>query len=108
MSAQQQIVGAAGIGLVVANAWTGQQHKDLAALLSGGKDVDKAHAAAKQVGVELLGVGVLVLLAGAGRSAGNAAAAVIVALWVLWLIKRNPSAVANGATAAAHFTPRTA
>lgn len=89
MSAQQQIVGAAGVALVAVNVWTGQQRKDFAAVLGEGGDTTAAHTAAKQVGMELLGVGALVLLAGAGDSAGNAACAILAALWLLWLINRN-------------------
>lgn len=91
MSAQQQLVGAAGIGLVVANVWTGPQRKSLAGVLGSSTaavDTAAAHKTAKAIGGELLGVGALVLLAGASSSAGNAALIVLVALWVLWLTHR--------------------
>jgi hypothetical protein len=109
VSAQQQLVGAAGLGLVVANAWTGQQRHDLAAILGSGDggDVAAAHAAARAVGVELLGVGALVLLAGSAGAAGNAAFAIIAALWLVWLMRRHGTTTGAGvgATAAARFTP---
>lgn len=90
MSAQQQLVGAAGVGLVVANAWTGTQRTDLAQLFgtpAPGAAVDgfAPHHAAKAIGAELIGVTALVLVAGAGTSAGNAALAAIACLWLLFL-----------------------
>lgn len=93
-SAQQQLVGAAGVGLVVANVWWGSQRETLSALFDSSKpatETDVYHQAAKQVGVELLGVGALVLLSGVSGKAGNACCAALAALWVLFLIQKTPA-----------------
>lgn len=90
MSAQQQLVGAAGIGLVVVNAWTGPQRQQLAGMFAPkAPDTADAHKAAKQIGAELIGVAVVTLLAGSSGPAGNAAAAIAVALWIVWLARHS-------------------
>lgn len=80
----QALVGAAGVGLVVANCWTGQQRTNLAGLFGAKTDDAKAHAAVKQIGAELLGVTVLVLVAGSSDGAAHACLAVLGALWLIW------------------------
>lgn len=90
----QQLVGAAGIGLVIANAWTGRQRKDLAPIFDSSfpREADNlSKRAAKEIGAELLAVGVLVLLAGGSAAASGAALAVIAALWLVFLLHRTPT-----------------
>lgn len=91
MNTQQQLVGAGAIGLVVVNVWTGKQRPALAAVVSGSGATADTHTAAKQVGLELLGAGVLTLLAGGSSKAGNACLMVLVCLWVLWFVHRSGS-----------------
>jgi len=103
VSGTQALVGAAGVGLIAANAWTGQQRGQLAAVLGpdgapGGTNTTQAHAAAKAIGAELLGVLVLVLVAGVGDGAGHACLAILAALWIVYLLNRTPST--HGATGA--------
>lgn len=97
MSAQQQIVGAAGVGLIVANAWTGPQRAQLAGLAGGSGSTADAHTALKHLGAEAVGVGVLVLLAGGNAQAAGAAAIVLACLWLIFLAKRSGRTVAPGA-----------
>lgn len=88
MNAQQQLAGAAGVGLIVANAWTGTQRQQLAGLLAGSAGAQQgAHTALRNIGVESLFVFVLVLLAGTADSAGNAACVVLLVLWLLWAFR---------------------
>lgn len=107
MSGTQALIGAAGVGLVAANVWTGKQHGQLAAVLSGsgtpGADnTTQAHAAAKKIGAELLGVLVLVLAAGVGDSAGHACLAILLCLWVVFLLNKTPS-TKGSASGAVHL-----
>lgn len=93
MNGTSQLVGAAGVGLIVANAWTGPQHVKLASVVGGitaggaGTPAD-AHEAVKQLGIELLAVGALVLVAEQGDSAAHGALAAITCLWLIWAMRR--------------------
>lgn len=84
----QQLVGLAGGALIITNLWTGPQHDALAPLWSGTGDLSGAHKVAKQVGSEVLGVGVLAVAAGTSTTASRTTLALVAALWVLWLIHR--------------------
>lgn len=86
MSGTQQLVGAAGLGLVAVNAWT-TQRVDFRGVFGDG-DIGQAHKAAKEVGAELIGVAVLVLVAGASQGGAQAALAVLACLWLVWLMRR--------------------
>lgn len=89
MSGSQQLAGAMGVGLIAANLWTGPQHTQLADLFTTQGDPAAAHPALKTLGLEILGVGALVLVAGSSEGAGHIAVIVLVALWVLWLFRRS-------------------
>jgi hypothetical protein len=103
VNGSQQLVGALGVGLIGANAWTGPQRAQLTAIVSSDPgDPAAAHTAVKHLGAEVLGVAALVLIAGSSEGAGHVAALVLVALWVLFLIRRTSHPVGNGAAAAAH------
>jgi hypothetical protein len=65
------LVGAGGLGLIVANAATGPQRAALAPVWTGSGDLAGAHTAAKQIGVEALAVGALVLVSGQSRAASR-------------------------------------
>lgn len=97
MSTQQNLVGAAAIGLVVANVWTGAQRPALAAVVSGTGPTAETHTAAKQLGIELLGAGVLTLVSGSSSKAGNTGLLIVVCLWILWFIHRGPGPVGSAA-----------
>jgi hypothetical protein len=88
MSGTQQLVGVAGAGLIVVNAWTGPQRTRLGAITGSSGSTDDAHAAVKEIGVEVLGVGALTLLAGLGGNGARAAVYVLGALWLVWLMRR--------------------
>jgi hypothetical protein len=88
MSGSQQLVGAAGLGLVVANAYTSQR-AELSGLWSAQGDLSQAHTAAKQIGLETLGVGGLVLVAGVSNGAARTCLAVLGCLWVVFLMTRS-------------------
>lgn len=101
MSGTQQLVGAAGIGLVAANLWTGKQRQQLAPLWAGSGDLAGAHTVAKQLGVELVAVAALTLVAGTGPSQAGACLAIVVALWLVWLMARHGSVSGIGHAAIA-------
>jgi hypothetical protein len=86
----QTFVGAAGLGLVAANYWTGAARHDFAggALTAGANAAQTAaaHKTLKILAVELLFVGGAVLIAGQSPAAGAAMSAMIAALFVLWAI----------------------
>lgn len=103
MSAQQNLVGAAAIGLVVANVWNGGQRPALAAVVSGSGPTDGTHTAVKQVGIELLGAGVLTLVSGSSTRAGNIGLLIVTCLWILWFVHRPGTGVGTGAGAAARI-----
>lgn len=89
MNAQQNIVGAAGLGLVAANFWTKQRAAVSAGAFNSSASSaasEKGHEALVTIGAELLFVGVATLLAGASASFGNAMIAVVIALGILWII----------------------
>lgn len=94
MSGTQQLVGAAGLGLIVANT-VSTQRADLAPLWSGSGDLSTAHTAARQVAVEVVGVGALVLIAGTSNATATACLCALGALWVLFLINRQAAAAAG-------------
>lgn len=103
MNGSQQLVGALGVGLIAANAWTGPQRAQLRDVVSSTPgDAAQAHTALKHLGAEVLGVGALTLIAGSSEGAGHVAALVLVALWVVFLMRRTSHPVGNGAAAAAH------
>lgn len=83
MSGEQALVGAAGLGLVAANLW--RDRSKWSGLFGQGATTDSA-AAAKRLGVEVLGAGALVVIAGTGDTASKTALAILGALWVLFLI----------------------
>lgn len=85
MSAQAQMVGAAGVGLIVANWATSDQRVIISGLWDGSGD--PAHQDVKKLGAQILGVGVLTLMAGSSGSAGNVAVAILAAFWLIWLMK---------------------
>lgn len=97
-TAQQQIVGVAGVGLLAANVW--HDKVDFAGLWGTG-DLGQAHAAAKRAGIALAGIAGLTLLAGASPKAGNAAVAGLLCLWIVWLAKGHGSVT----TKSNPFTP---
>lgn len=93
MNGQQELVGAGGIGLVAANVWT-TQRSALAGMFASGaapEDVARAHTALRDVGIELLFVGGATLLAGLNSPTGNAMVAMVVVLWVLFLMRDVPN-----------------
>lgn len=86
MSAQSQTVGAAGMGLVIANFWFGGAKGSTSAGLfqkNSGKSA-LAHDNLKIVGLELLFVAVATFLASVNSNLGTAMVVMILALWVLW------------------------
>lgn len=70
----------------MANVWTGAQRPALAAVVTGSGATADTHTAAVQVGVELLGAGVLTLISGSSAKAGNVSLLIVAALWVLWFV----------------------
>jgi hypothetical protein len=105
VTGSQSIVGAGGIGLVLANFWFGSNRKVVSAGLFGNGDPSAAHQSLLVLGGEALFVIVATLLAGISDSWGAAMAVLIVALWVLWAINhyaggtQTQSASAGGAAA---------
>lgn len=97
MSGKSQLIGAAGVGLIGANFWTGPQRSQLSAgFFSKGAtaaDTAAAQAVLKQLGAEALFVGVATLIGSTGDSGGNAMLAVIVALGIVWAITHYASGV---------------
>lgn len=90
MSDKQNLVAAAGIGLIAANFWLGGARQTVTAgsLKPGasGAATTASHTEVKKIAGELLFVGVAVLLSGISDAAGSAMLAVIVGLAVLWSI----------------------
>lgn len=88
MSSKSQLVGAAGVGLIAANFWTGPNRAALGAGLFSKNPTsdaqDAAHEAFKQVGIELLAVAVLTIVASTSDNLASACLAIIVALFILW------------------------
>lgn len=85
-TAKQSLVAAGGIGLIVANYWTGPARSTITGGLFGSGDTGAAHS---QLGVmvgELLFVIVAAILAGISDAWGTAMVAVIAALFILWSI----------------------
>lgn len=88
MNTKQDIVAAAGMGLIIADFWLGNSRAPIAAGIFGraGGSAGNAHADLKKYAGELLFVAVATLIAGVSDGAGSAMIAVMVALGVLWSI----------------------
>lgn len=98
MTGQQSLVAAGGVGLILANMWTGPQRAELGAIFGGaGTNVDP-HKALVQVAGEVLFVLVAVILAGLGDGWGTAMSVAIVGLFVLWAINHYGSGTQHRAT----------
>lgn len=91
MSGSQDLVGAALLGLVVADVMTAEHRPALAAMVTGNGPDANTHAAVVQVGLQVLGAGVLTLVAGTSPKAGTACLTVVAALWVLWFVAGGPN-----------------
>lgn len=90
MNGQQNIVALGGVALIGANYWATQKATINAGLFNSSAttaDTTAAHAALRNVALELLFVGVATLLAGVSDGLGSAMVAVIVALGILWCIR---------------------
>jgi hypothetical protein len=83
MNGVQTVVAAGGVGLVVANMWTGTQRQQVAQMFGGGS-APSAHTALVQLAGEMLFVVVATILAGVSDVWGALMAVVIVGLWLLW------------------------
>lgn len=86
---KQQLIGAAGVGLIAANFWTGSNKAAIGVLTKGDATSDQitaSHAALKAIGLEVLFVAVAVLIGGASNQLGTAMLTMIVALFVVWAI----------------------
>lgn len=89
MNGKQSVVAAGGVGLIVANFWTGPGRPAIVGgLFDKNGDPAAAHAQIKMLGGELLFVAVAALLAGISDGWGSAMAVLVVALFVLWAINR--------------------
>lgn len=86
MTGTQSVVAAGGIGLIVANMWTGTQRKELAAIFGGPAASVPPHTALVQLAGEMLFVVVATILAGLSSNWGTAMAVAIVGLFILWAI----------------------
>lgn len=87
MNGTQSLVAAGGIGLVIANYWTGPAKAQVSSgAFQKGGDVAAAHGQIKIIAGELLFVGVATLLAGLGDTWATAMVVLIVALFTLWAI----------------------
>lgn len=86
---KQNLVGAAGVGLVLVGAWTGNVHKEITGGLFHGGSADQAHTGLKTVAVELVAVAIMTVIAGASDGAGNLMLVLVVALGILFAIN-NP------------------
>lgn len=89
MNTKQDVVAVAGMGLILADFWLGNDRAPVAAGLFGraGGSAGTAHADLKKYAGELLFVAVATLIAGLSSSAGSAMCALIFALGVLWSIQ---------------------
>jgi hypothetical protein len=90
MNTQQTLVAYGGMGLIVGNFWTTQRHVFAAGAFNSSASTteqESAHSTLVKIGAEVVFVAVATLLAGTSKSAGNAMAAIIAALAIVWLIK---------------------
>lgn len=108
MSTSQTGVGVAAVGLLAANlfapapgsAYAGDRNRIAGTLTGRSIPPSEAHAAFIRVGLGLIGIVVLVVMAGMGGSWTIGAASLVAALWVLWAINRyNPGGVSGGGAA---------
>lgn len=98
MDGKQQLIGAAGFGLIAANWFlkkpggSGGQGAPLTSLLfnSGASktQVGSASTALKEVLAELMVVVVLVVISGVSDTAGNFALVLVLGLWLVWAMTR--------------------
>lgn len=86
MSGRADLVGGAAVALVLTNVWTSAQRPALAAIVTGDGPVEATHAAVVQVGVELLGAGVLTLVATTSPKAATSCLLIVTCLWLLWFV----------------------
>lgn len=92
MSGAEDAVGLAGLGLIVVNAFTGPQRAALDPIISGDGSLDSvaAHKALMEIGAEIAGVVVLILVARTNNGS-KPAVAIVASLWLVWLMTRpNP------------------
>lgn len=99
MTGSQTLVGAGGVGLVVANFWFGSDRQGVSAGLFGSGDPGTAHTALVKLGGEMLLVVILTVLAGLSDQWGAAMAVVIVGLAILWAINHYSSSSSSSKTA---------
>lgn len=89
LDGKQQIITAAGLGLIGLDMWKGKTRSDLGAVLTSSPAagaIGTAHKDLIGVAAELLFVGGLVLVAGMNDQLATAGVAIMLALLLLWLM----------------------
>lgn len=86
MNGSQTLVGAGGVGLVIANFWFSPAKSQTSAGLFGSGDPAVAHKAILGLGGEILFVIVATMLAGISQTWATVMTLVIVGLGILWAI----------------------
>lgn len=102
MTGKQQLVGAAGVGLVLLEFWTSDAHSVITGGLFGSSSPTAGHSALKTFALELVFVGGATLIAGVSDGWANAMLALLVGLGLLFAINHphpfQTAAAKKGAT----------
>lgn len=89
MDGKQTGVAFIGLGLVVANLWTGPEKSAVPNIAAG--NFSSSLPQLKNIGLELLGVVVLTVIAGISDASANVALVIVIGLALLWAITRYSS-----------------
>lgn len=104
MNGKQELVAVAGLALVGLDLWKGKARHDIGGILTANPKagaIGTAHRDLVGIAAELIFVGALVLIAGMNDQLGTAAIAIIVALFVLWLMLHTSSSSSTNRPASA-------